>query len=114
MKIKLKELLIQLIPLFIVFIIMIFVNSEILYTILIILLIIASFLIKYYPGEWKILVLGFLLAIIFEVVFGLISYRLQHWEQDSLFGVPYWLPFLWAYGFVYIRRIGNFLINHKQ
>ncbi|KND52120.1 MAG: hypothetical protein AB198_00935 [Parcubacteria bacterium C7867-003] len=50
-----------------------------------------------------ILVFGFVIMIIFEYIF--ISTGVETFTRNSLFGImPLWLPFLWAYGFVAIKR----------
>ena len=68
-----------------------------------ILIIIASFLIKYEKKDYLFFVFGFLIMIIFEYFF--ISTGVETFKRNSLFGImPLWRPLLWAYGFVAIRR----------
>jgi hypothetical protein len=62
-------------------------------------------------GELHLFAFGLLLALIIEVGLGLVA-RSQHWEHASLLGVPYWLPLIWGYGFVVIRRVGNLIVQH--
>ena len=62
-------------------------------------------------GELHLFAFGLLLALVIEVGLGLIA-RSQHWAHASLFGVPYWLPLIWGYGFVVIRRVGNLIVGH--
>lgn len=46
---------------------------------------------------------GFFIMFAFECLF--ISTGVEVFRRDSLFGImPLWLPFLWAYGFVAIKR----------
>lgn len=61
-------------------------------------------------GELILFAIGVSLGLIIEVGLGLVS-RSQHWENASLFGVPYWLPVIWGYGFVAMRRIGNIVVE---
>ncbi len=50
-----------------------------------------------------ILVIGFIAMTIFELFF--IATGVETFVRNSLFGfMPLWLPFLWAYGFVVIKR----------
>lgn len=110
---KFKDLLIQLIPLFFAFIIFLFTKNEILITIGIIILILITFKIKHYPGEWKLVLTGIILGFLFETI-GDTIYKLQYWESATLLGLfPIWLPLLWGYGFIFIRRIGNFITKTK-
>lgn len=60
--------------------------------------------------ETKVVLIGLVLGLIVEVGLGLIA-RQQHWEGASLLGVPYWLPIMWAAGFVVIGRIYNYIVN---
>jgi hypothetical protein len=66
-------------------------------------IIMISFLIKHEKEEGKVFLLGFLLMIFFEAIF--ISTNVETFTQHSLFGLmPLWLPFLWGYCFVVIKR----------
>jgi hypothetical protein len=47
--------------------------------------------------------IGFCFMLISEALF--ISTGVETFQRRSLFGImPLWLPFLWAYGFIAIRR----------
>jgi hypothetical protein len=61
-------------------------------------------------GERYLFALGVGMALIIEIGLGLIA-RTQVWSHASLFGVPYWLPLMWGYGFVVMRRIGNYVVD---
>ncbi len=61
-------------------------------------------------GETFLFIIGLLLGLVIEVALGLIL-RTQHWEKASFFGVPYWLPIIWGYGFVMIHRVGNIVLE---
>ena len=46
---------------------------------------------------------GFIVITFFEYIF--VSTGVETFTRNSLFGVmPLWLPFLWAYGFIVIKR----------
>lgn len=62
-------------------------------------------------GEVYLYLIGVVMGLTIEVGLGLIN-RSQHWDNASLFGVPYWLPVIWGYGFVAMRRIGNAVIAY--
>ena len=108
MKYTRESLLFQLIPLGFVLVIFLFTQKEIYITAGIMLLIGLSFAIRYYHNEWKVLLFGIVLGFVFEIGGDLI-YKAQYWENASLFGIPIWLPLMWGYGFIFIRRIGNIL-----
>jgi len=66
-------------------------------------IILVSFLIKKEKGEILIFFLGFFIMILSEVVF--VSTGVETFIRNTLFGLmPLWLPFLWGYGFVVIKR----------
>lgn len=51
-----------------------------------------------------VMLFGFIIMIISESIF--ISTGVEEFKRNSLFGImPLWLPFLWAYGFVAIKRL---------
>jgi len=85
------------------------VKNDYLLSLLYIAVILISFKIKYVKNEYKIFIAGFILMIIFEFIF--ISTGVETFIRNSLFGMPLWLPFLWGYGFVAIRRVGEYLIK---
>lgn len=56
------------------------------------------------------LVFGFFIMIVFEYLF--ISTSVETFNRNSLFGLmPLWLPFLWAYSFVAMKRAIEILNN---
>jgi len=111
---KKQRLLIELIFFIIPSIIIIFLKNELITSLLIVIFIGLFFtLFDYEPKEWKLLVLGLILSLISELG-GDYFFKLQTWTQGSLFGIPLWLPILWAYEFVFIRRIGNSIIKSRQ
>ena len=68
---------------------------------------IALFL-KLERNEILILLSGFFLMIIFEFFF--ISTGVETFVRHTLFGImPLWLPVLWSYGFVAIKRAAEIL-----
>ena len=58
---------------------------------------------RYYRRDFIFFAFGFLVLLISEYLF--ISTGVETFERRSLFGVmPVWLPLLWAYVFVAIKR----------
>lgn len=62
-----------------------------------------SFAVKYTKNDLLFFVSGLLIMTISEYVF--ISTGVEVFQRNSLFGImPLWLPILWGYGFVVIKR----------
>lgn len=75
-----------------------------------IVIIFVSLRIKYHKRETLIFVSGFIVMIISEYIF--ISTGVEKFIRNSLFGImPLWLPFLWGYGFIAIKRAVHILDN---
>jgi len=68
-------------------------------------------LVKRDRGEGILFFVGLSAGLIIEVGLGMVA-RTQHWEYASLFGVPFWLPLIWGYGFVVMRRLGNSIVGY--
>lgn len=80
-----------------------FITNDYLLTGLYIAIIVLAFLIKHEKNDFIFLVLGFCVMIISEYFF--ISTGVEKFERNSFLGImPLWLPFLWAYAFVAIKR----------
>lgn len=63
---------------------------------------------QYNSGELYLYLAGLILGMIIEIGMRVLGYQ-QVWRKAHLFGVPYWLPLIWALGFVVITRLGIFL-----
>ncbi len=71
-------------------------------------IIIASFYVKKEKNDLIVFVFGFFIMTIFENLF--VKTGVETFQRNSLLGVmPLWLPLLWAYGFVAIKRAINVL-----
>jgi hypothetical protein len=88
-------------------------KSEFVSTIILITCIVITFSIKNYENEWLLLVVGIIVGALFEIG-GDWVYKLQYWEMNSFFGLPYWLPLLWGLGFIVIHRIGSMIVIAKK
>ncbi|MFZ2619400.1 MAG: hypothetical protein WAX89_00815 [Alphaproteobacteria bacterium] len=84
------------------------------YELLLLLLVLAilgyTFWLEYQQREWLLFAIGLTIGLVVEVGLGLF-FRTQFWQYASLFGVPYWLPVVWGYGFVVMRRLGNEIVG---
>lgn len=79
------------------------VSNDYLLALLDIVIIVIAVLIKRQQNDFTLLIFGFIAMIISESIF--ISTGVETFMRNSLFGLmPLWLPFLWAYAFVAIKR----------
>lgn len=79
-------------------------------TCLVVVIIVYTFYLHHVSREGLLLLIGVLLGLFVEVGLGFF-FRTQHWQYASLYGVPYWLPLVWGYGFVVMRRLGNAIVG---
>jgi len=80
-----------------------FVQNDYVLTAVYVGVIIVALTIKRTPNDLLILIFGFVIMVISETLF--ISSGVETFNRNTLFGLmPLWLPFLWAYGFVAIKR----------
>jgi len=62
-----------------------------------------SLVVKRTTNDLLVLIFGFFIMIAAEYLF--VSTGVETFQRNTLFGLmPLWLPFLWAYGFVAIKR----------
>ncbi len=79
------------------------VSNDYLLTLAYLAIIAAALCIKHERADFIIFIMGFLFMIGSEYLF--ISTGVETFVRTSLFGVmPLWLPFLWGYGFIAIKR----------
>ncbi len=100
---KIKITFLNIIPLVLMIGLIPFILNDYILTFLYILIIFISFSIKKESKEIKLFFLGFFIMIISEIIFT--STKVEVFERNTLFGLmPLWLPFLWGYGFIVIKR----------
>lgn len=85
-------------------------KNEMLTTISVLVILLIYFKIKYVKGEWALFFFGTVLGMVLEIGGDLVL-KLQYWEQASFFGIPLWLPLLWGFAFVFMRRVGNIIVD---
>lgn len=79
------------------------ISNDYLLAALYIVIITVSLALKQTQNDLPVLVFGFFVMIASEYLF--ISTGVETFYRNTLFGLmPLWLPFLWAYGFVAIKR----------
>ena len=89
-----------------------FIKSESLLASGFILIIAANLIIKYHKGEFALLLAGMIIGLVMELI-GDLLFKVQYWAHGSLFGLPFWLPLMWGFGFIAIRRLGNVIVKDK-
>ncbi len=99
-----KKLFVPAILMIIFFVTLGILKSELWSTIIVLMCVAITFGIKHYNREWLLFVIGVITGIICEIG-GDLLYKLQYWENASFFGIPYWLPLLWGFGFILTYRI---------
>lgn len=63
-----------------------------------------ALLIRYEEKDWLAFVIAVVLLPVFEYIF--VSTGVETFTRQSLFGImPIWLPVLWGYAFVAIKRV---------
>ena len=64
--------------------------------------------VSYHKRELLLFFIGLVFGLIIEIGLRQFGYQ-QVWIDASLYGVPYWLPLIWGFGFVIITRLGIFI-----
>ena len=99
---KVSKLLLNMIPVLLMIALIPLILNDYLLAGAYILIIIISLLIKYEKKDYLFLIFGLVIMTFFEFIF--ISTGVENFTRNSLFGMPIWLPILWAYGFIAIKR----------
>ena len=102
-RIKIRKIFLNIIPILVMIGLIPLVQNDYLLTLLYIIIIIFCLVIKKERNDIALLFFGFCAMIFFEYIF--INTGVETFVRNSLFGLmPIWLPFLWGYGFVAIKR----------
>lgn len=100
---KIRKIAIQCVPVLLMIGLIPLVRNDYLLTALYVGTILISFLVKHRKYEGLIFAGGFVFMFVSELLF--IQTGVETFNRNSLLGLmPLWLPFLWGYGFVVIRR----------
>jgi hypothetical protein len=100
---KVMNIFLNIIPVIVMIGLIPVIQNDYLLTVIYIGIIIISFFIKKEKGDIVIFFFGFFVMIISEMIFT--STGVEIFVRNTLFGLmPLWLPFLWGYGFVAIKR----------
>ena len=88
--------------LMVIFISLFWQNSILLGTLMLI-TIIGSLLIRYDNGEIKLMIIGGIIATVVEII--VVIATGERFANPIFLGIPVWIPLIWAYGLVTLRRI---------
>ncbi len=100
---KINKVLLNILPVLVMIGLIPLIQNDYLVTLLYIVLIILSFKIQKTKNDFLVFWVGLIGMTLSEYIF--ISTGVETFTRNSLFGLmPLWLPFLWAYGFVAIKR----------
>lgn len=100
---KMYKIFLNTIPILVMIGLIPLVSNDYFLTLIYIIVILTSLMIKRTHNDLTVFVFGFVVMIISEYLF--VSTGVETFVRNSLFGLmPLWLPFLWGYGFVAIKR----------
>ncbi len=80
-------------------------KSNILLTVLFVAMLAAILAIKRYPGDLFVLIYGSALGFFLEVFQTSIA-KFHNFANPDFLGLPVWMPLVWGYGFMLMKRIG--------
>lgn len=100
---KLVQILVNTIPIIIMIGLIPLVANDYLLTAIDAIIIIIALAVKRNKNDITVLIFGFFIMIVAEYFF--VMTGVETFSRNTLFGLmPLWLPFLWAYGYVAIKR----------
>ena len=101
---KLRGIILNALPILVMIGLIPLVSNDYVLSVLFLLVIIVSLAIRRRPLDLTALIAGAVLMTLAEYLF--VSTGVETFTRNSLFGImPLWLPILWAYGFVAMKRI---------
>ena len=100
---KAQSILLNAVPVLIMIGLIPLVSNDYILTLIYIGIIVASLAVKRRKNDLPVFIFGFCIMIVSEYLF--VGTGVETFQRNSLFGLmPLWLPFLWGYGFVAIKR----------
>ncbi len=101
---KIINIVLNIIPILIMIWLIPVIKDDYLLTVVYVGIILFCLFIKKERGDVFIFIFGFFAMILSEMIF--VSTGVETFVRNTLFGLmPLWLPFLWGYGFVVIKRV---------
>ncbi|HTY39501.1 MAG TPA: hypothetical protein VMC43_00180 [Candidatus Paceibacterota bacterium] len=110
---KFGAILLNALPVLVMIALIPFVKDDYMLAALDIIVIAVAFAIRTTKHDFTVLAFGFFAMIASEYLF--VSTGVETFKRRTIFGLmPLWLPFLWAYGFVAIKRAVAILDNSES
>jgi len=107
---RIRLILLNILPIALMVALIPIVKNDLLLTALYVIVIAFSFALKQYKKDIVVFVFGFIIMTASEYIF--LQSGAETFNRNSLFGImPLWLPFLWGYGFVVIKRSTLLLVG---
>lgn len=101
---KAKFILLNALPILLMIAVIPLIKNDYALTLAYVVIITIAFLIKREQKDFSVFLAGFVLLTISEAIF--ISTGVETFNRVTLFGLmPIWLPFLWGYAFVAVKRV---------
>jgi hypothetical protein len=105
---KIFSIFVNTLPVLLMILLIPFVKNDYLLAVIYFVLTVVAFVIKRNKNDFLFYVFGFFIMILSEYLFT--STGVETFNRNTLFGLmPIWLPLLWAYGFVVIKRSAEIL-----
>ena len=105
---KIKQIILELVPVVAMILLIPIIQNDYILLLVYGIIIISLFFIKYIKLDWLFFTFALIAMTASEALF--ISTGVEIFERNSLFGLmPIWLPVLWAYVFVVMRRLVKIL-----
>jgi hypothetical protein len=100
---KLNYIILNILPIILMIGLIPMIKNDYLLALIYIVIIILSLIIHREPKDFSLFILGFIALTISETIF--ISTGVETFTRRTLFNLmPIWLPILWGYGFIAIKR----------
>ena len=107
---KIKQIILELIPIVAMILLIPIVSNDYILLLIYGVMIGGLFFVKYLKMDWLFFTFALITMTASETLF--ISTGVERFKRNSLFGLmPIWLPVLWAYVFVVMRRLVKVLEN---
>ncbi|MEK9158834.1 MAG: hypothetical protein AAB673_02435 [Patescibacteria group bacterium] len=101
---KATQILLNMLPVVVMIGLIVVVKNDYILAGIYLFIIAASLIIKYQAKDYLFFIFGFVFMIFAEILF--VSTGVEEFIRNSFFGLmPIWLPVLWGYGFVVIKRV---------
>jgi hypothetical protein len=109
-----RKILVQVAPIFFGIILTYsFWHNNLLLAVLYVLAIVVFLKIEYHRGDIHALIIGCIVGFAVEAI-GTSVAGYQSFANPDFFGIPMWLPIVWGYGFLFMKRVGVIINNSEK